>query len=232
MTPRSKKNYRACNNTSFILRTAWTVSSSTDRGRGLPSFLPPARTGLLDSIQLLVHLWKWKASLSRLLAATQQEWVRMTWGLFNKEGLTWVWLPESNGYDLWQKLLWLILSYKLFSSKCDIDNTIQSTVAVQPKEKLTNHPNVPTIPNPGYSNPMKIHATHNREHVYHDSSTLCRGCTHFSWVTIILGSPASVDPTEYLYTLPGCALRYHYKAFWWLLLVCSAATEVSPEVSV
>jgi hypothetical protein len=37
---------------------------------------------------------------------------------------------------------------------------------------------------------------------------------------------------EYLYTLPGCALEYHYKAFQWLPLVCSAPTEVSPEVSV
>jgi hypothetical protein len=49
---------------------------------------------------------------------------------------------------------------------------------------------------------------------------------------IILGSQASVDPTEYLYTLLGCASRYHYKDFQWLNLVCSAPTEVSPEVSV
>jgi hypothetical protein len=48
---------------------------------------------------------------------------------------------------------------------------------------------------------------------------------------IILGSQASVDPTEYLYTLPGCALGHHY-AFQWLNLVCSAPAEVSPEVSV
>jgi hypothetical protein len=37
---------------------------------------------------------------------------------------------------------------------------------------------------------------------------------------------------EYLYTLLGCAIGYHYKAFKWLNLVCSAPTEVSPEVSV
>jgi hypothetical protein len=49
---------------------------------------------------------------------------------------------------------------------------------------------------------------------------------------IILGSQASVDPTKYLYTLLGCALGYHYKAFQWLKLVCSAHTEVSLEVSV
>jgi hypothetical protein len=37
---------------------------------------------------------------------------------------------------------------------------------------------------------------------------------------------------EYLYTLLGCALGYHYKAIQWLNLVCSAPAEVSPEVSV
>jgi hypothetical protein len=49
---------------------------------------------------------------------------------------------------------------------------------------------------------------------------------------IILGSQALVDLIEYLYTLLGCALGYHYKAFQWLNLVCSAPAEVSPEVSV
>jgi hypothetical protein len=37
---------------------------------------------------------------------------------------------------------------------------------------------------------------------------------------------------EYLYTLLGCALGYHYKAFQWLLLVCSTPTVVSQEVLV
>jgi hypothetical protein len=37
---------------------------------------------------------------------------------------------------------------------------------------------------------------------------------------------------EYLYTLPGCVLGYHYKAFQWLNLVCSAPAEVSLEVLV
>jgi hypothetical protein len=49
---------------------------------------------------------------------------------------------------------------------------------------------------------------------------------------IILGSLASIDLMEYIYTLPRCVLGYHYKAFQWLLLVCSAPAEVSPEVSV
>jgi hypothetical protein len=49
---------------------------------------------------------------------------------------------------------------------------------------------------------------------------------------IILGSQALVGLTEYLYTLSGYALGYHYKAFQWFNLVCSAPAEVSPEVSV
>jgi hypothetical protein len=48
---------------------------------------------------------------------------------------------------------------------------------------------------------------------------------------IILGSHASVDPTEYLYTLLMCVIGHHYKAFQWLNLVCSAHTEVPEEVS-
>jgi hypothetical protein len=176
MTPVSEKGYRACSNT------------GTDRGRGLPGFLPPAWTSLVDSIQLLVHLWQQKASLSRLMVATQQVGEKMTWGLFNKEGLTWVWLAESGGYDLCQKLLWLILSYKLFSLKCNIEPTTESTVTVWPKEQLTNHPNIPTIQNPSYSNHVRIHAADNREPGCYDSSTLCRGCTHSLWVVIILRS--------------------------------------------
>jgi hypothetical protein len=49
---------------------------------------------------------------------------------------------------------------------------------------------------------------------------------------IILGSQASIDPMEYHSTLSGCGLGYHYKAFQWLNLVCSAPAEVSPEVLV
>jgi hypothetical protein len=134
---------------------------------------------------------------------------------------------------LWSmlKLLWLILSYKHFSSRHDIDPTTESTTIVQPKQQ-TNQPNIPSIPNLGYSNRVRIHAAHNHEHDCHDTSTLCRGCTHFPWVMIILGSQASTDPMEYLYTLLRCALGYHYKSFQWLNLVCSAPAEVSPEVSV
>jgi hypothetical protein len=47
------------------------TSIGDDRGRGLPSFLPLAQTSLLDFIWLL-HLWQQKASLSRLMVATQK----------------------------------------------------------------------------------------------------------------------------------------------------------------
>jgi hypothetical protein len=58
MTPGSEKDYKASSIIIFILCTAWTVSTGTDRGRGVPSFLSLARTGLPDSIQLLDHLWQ------------------------------------------------------------------------------------------------------------------------------------------------------------------------------
>jgi hypothetical protein len=79
---------------------------------------------------------------------------------------------------------------------------------------------------------VRVHAVHNRELDCHDSFTLGRGCTHSPRVVIILGSQAPVDPMEYLDTLLGCALGYHYKAFQWLNLVCSAwgciATHKTP----
>jgi hypothetical protein len=70
---------------------------------------------------------------------TQQVEEKLTWELLNKEGLTSIWLAEGGACDLCQKLLWLILSYKLFSKR-DIEATTKSTVAVRPKEQLTNHP--------------------------------------------------------------------------------------------
>jgi hypothetical protein len=120
---------------------------------------------------------------------------------------------------------------QLFSLRRGIEPTTESTAVVRSKrttEQLSQHPN---HINTSYSNHVRVHVAHNCEHDCHDSSTLCKGCTYFPWVTIILASQASVDPTEYLYTLLGCALEYHYKTFQWLL-ICSAPAEVSPKVSV
>jgi hypothetical protein len=77
MTPESEKDYRASNIIAFILSTAGTASTGDDRRRGMPSFLPLARTVLLDSI-LLDHLWLQKASWSRLMVATQQVGEKVT----------------------------------------------------------------------------------------------------------------------------------------------------------
>jgi hypothetical protein len=128
------------------------ASTGADQGRGLPSFRPLARTDLLDSNRLMVPLWQQKASLSRLMVVTQQVGENMTRWLFHKEGLTWVWLAESCGYNIYQKLLWLILSYKLFSSKRDIEPTTESTSVVWPK-RITDQPiQHPNHSNLGYSN--------------------------------------------------------------------------------
>jgi hypothetical protein len=48
------------------------TSTGDDRGRGLLSFIPLARTGHRDCIWLLDHLWQQKQSVSRLTVATQQ----------------------------------------------------------------------------------------------------------------------------------------------------------------
>ncbi len=104
-----KKDYRASSITTFILSMDWTASTGSNQGRGMPSFVPLALTGLLDPIRLLVHLWQWKECSNRLMVATQQVEEKMTWGLLNKEGLTQVWLTESSGYNLCQKVLRLTI---------------------------------------------------------------------------------------------------------------------------
>jgi hypothetical protein len=95
--------------------------------------------------------------------------------------------------------------------------------------RLTNS-QLPNHINPGYSNRVRVHATHDCEHDCHYSFTLYRGCTHSPRVVIILDSQAPVDLTEYLYTLLGCEVGHHYMAFQWLNLVCSVPAEVSMEV--
>jgi hypothetical protein len=122
--------------------------------------------------------------------------------------------------------------YDTFLATSSSPRNMTSNLPQSPQRQFNLKNNWPTIPNPDYSNHVRIHVAHNREHDCHDSSTLCRGCTHSPWVTIILGSQVPVGLMEYLYTLLGCALGYHYKTFQWLNLVCSAPAEVSPDVSV
>jgi hypothetical protein len=139
--------------------------------------------------------------------------------LYTRKGWSWLRLAESSGCILCQKLLWLNLSYKLFSLKRDIEPTTESIAVVWPKPQDSLSPNQQAKTIQGFYNRVRVHAAHDREHNYHDSSTLCRGGTHSPWVMIILGSQVPVDPMEYLYTLPGCALGHHYKAFKWLPLI-------------
>jgi hypothetical protein len=139
-----KKNYKASSITTFILSTAWMASTGDDRGRGTPSFLPLAWTGRWDSI-LLLHIWNWKASLSRLVDATQQlggkRWhdgylSRMARLKFDLEKVV-VLSYSKSFYDRCQKL---------FSSKCDIDHTTESTMVPRPKRPDWPKPNIPTKP--------------------------------------------------------------------------------------
>jgi hypothetical protein len=80
MTPGSEKDYRTSSVTTFILSVASMASTGDDRRRDLPSFPLLDQTGRRGSI-LLLHLWKQKASSSRLIVATQQVGEKMAWGL-------------------------------------------------------------------------------------------------------------------------------------------------------
>jgi hypothetical protein len=102
-------------------------------------------------------------------------------------------------------------------------NLIKPTLT-QPNQRLIqNSSQVST-------NYVRVHAAHDREHDCQDSFTLCKGCTHSPWVTIILGSRIPIARMEYPYTLLRCALGNHYKAFQWFPLACNIPTEVSPPV--
>jgi hypothetical protein len=55
------------------------------------------------------------------------------------------------------------------------------------KSTLTNQPNQTNPTKPGVStNHLRVHAAHDREHGCYNSFTLCRGCTRYPWVVIIL----------------------------------------------
>jgi hypothetical protein len=77
------------------------------------------------------------------------------------------------------------------------------------------------------TNHVRVHAAHNCEHDCYNSFTLCGGCTHSPWVTIILGSQIHVVRMEYPFILPRCALENHNKAFQWIPLACNISIEVS-----
>jgi hypothetical protein len=70
MTQGFEENYGAHNNATIILSTDERASIGDERGRGPPTFLHPAQTGRQGSI-LLDLQWQQRASLSRLMIATQ-----------------------------------------------------------------------------------------------------------------------------------------------------------------
>jgi hypothetical protein len=103
------------------------------------------------------------------MVATQQVWENHDMGALDKERLTVV-------LDL-QKLV--VTSYAKSSSPRDATSNIpQSPLQyLNLRTRLTTfqHPN---HTNPGYSNHVTVHADHDHEYDYHDSSTLYRGCIH------------------------------------------------------
>jgi hypothetical protein len=96
------------------------------------------------------------------------------------------------------------------------------SIASQSLTMTDAQPNNPSSiqPNPGLNhypsqvstNHVRVHATHDHEHSYYNSFTLCRGCTCSPWVMITLEKPN------------------HYRTAQWLYLACNIPTEVSPPV--
>jgi hypothetical protein len=80
------------------------------------------------------------------------------------------------------------------------------------------HPNVST-------NHVRVHAAHDCEHGCYNSFTLCRGCTPYPWVVIILRSLNTRCTDEHPYTLPRCVPENHYKTVQWFHLACNVPTE-------
>jgi hypothetical protein len=123
----------------------------------------------------------------------RQAWVDL-WLLLSKCGKLWhgglrqgrltmVWLAESGCCILCQAVTTKAKS----SSPRHVTSNIPQSPLWYLDLRLTDsqHSN---HTNPGYSNRVRVHAAHDNEHSCHDSSTLCRGCTHSPWVMIILDS--------------------------------------------
>jgi hypothetical protein len=77
---------------------------------------------------------------------------------------------------------------------------------------------------------VRVHAAQDREHGCYNSFILCRGCTHYPWVVIILGYLNTRCTDEHPYTLRRCVPGNHYKIVQWFHLACNVPTEVSPPV--
>jgi hypothetical protein len=89
-----------------------------------------------------------------------------------------------------------------------------------------------TQPKPilGFTNHVRVHVAHDREHDCYNSFTLCRGCTCSPWVVIILGKLNNRCTDEHPYTLPRCVSGNHYNIVKWFHLACNVSNEVSPSV--
>jgi hypothetical protein len=82
---------------------------------------------------------------------------------------------------------------------------------------------------------VTVHAALNCEHIYQDSFTLCRGCTHSPGVVTHPLYPGTEPlplaiPQGHIHTAFGMRPGDHYRAFQWLPLACNVPTEVSLEV--
>jgi hypothetical protein len=151
-----------------------------DHCRGPPNFLHLCRVEILCS-SLPCHLKQW----------CKQDWVELWW-LLNKCGKNMIWRLQKGWLTSLthrKQQCWPIPKASSYLSKTQ---QLESGTSITPwsplrRIDLTNKTDQ-NWPNPGSTNHVRVHAAHDREHGCQYSLTLYRGCTHSSWVMIILAS--------------------------------------------
>jgi hypothetical protein len=146
----------------------------------------------------------------------------------SKEGQTRFYLQKTvvNNYAL----SILVIRQQTHLLKITILIVPRSLTMIDPQPSKAHFNTTQPIPIPGFTNHVRVHAAHDREHGCHNSFTLCRGCTCSPWVVIILGKSNTCCTDKHSYTLPRCVPGNHYKAIQWFHLACNVPTEVSPPV--
>jgi hypothetical protein len=122
---------------------------------------------------------------------------------------TWQWVSSSNWttHDRTSNSNWMIrLGYSSSNWKTLTFVVPQSLTMADPNQIIPNW--IILDPTSILTNHVRVHATHDRKHGYHDSFTLCNGCTHFPWGVI------SSSVSRWL-TSPFCHAYQAYSHFLW-----------------
>jgi hypothetical protein len=155
------------------------------------------------------------ARRSRFMVSTQQVWEKVVWGQ-TRNGLHVFGIAESSGC-VYTKDSRHLSTTPLLEHR-NIDHTTESTVGggIDLTTQIDTTNQLRHLPTHGLSNHVRIHASHNREHGYQDSFTLCRCCTHFAWVMTILNSQILILTNQVVSSLVW---------LWWVIDLASFEFE-------